>query len=317
VTPERRGRRGEGAASVEEALDRSDSAAKPDEALDRSGSVGKPDGPDVVDGVAIPPAALAEAAAAWSRTQRVDVGHWRVRYREAGAGPPLVLVHGLGCSADYWWRNGAPIAAAGFRVLAPDLPGFGRTEGPRSGLTIDQQARALERFAAALEVGPAAYLGHSLSCQTAIELAARRPELVSALVLAAPTGDRRKKRRLREAVGFFRDVVREPPDLVPVIADAYLRAGFIRWLGTWLAGKGHDTFAAAARVRCPALVLVGTDDPVVSEHFARAMAGALPGAACRTVENAAHALIFDEFQAFNREVVRFLREAVPGSSPSG
>ena len=311
MTPERRGRRGEGAASVEEALDRVDSAGKPDEALDRLDSAGRPDGPDVVDGVTIAPAALAEAAVAWSRTHRVHVGRWHVRYREAGAGPPLVLVHGLGCSADYWWRNGAPLAAAGFRVLAPDLPGFGRTEGPRTGLGIHQQADSLERFAAAMELGPAAYLGHSLSCQTAVELAARRPELVRALVLAAPTGDRRKKRLLREAVGFFRDVAREPAELVPVVADAYLRAGFVRWVGTWLAGKEHDTFSAAARVRCPAVVLAGTRDPVVSEHFARAMAGAIPGAVCRTVENAAHALIFDEPEAFNREVVRFLREVLP------
>ena len=257
------------------------------------------------------PAVLAACAEAWSRTQRVRAGRWDVRYREAGSGPALVLVHGLGCSADYWWRNGAPIAAAGFRVLAPDLPGFGRTEGPRSGLSIDQQAHSLELFAEAVGIGSAAYLGHSLSCQTAIELAARRPEHVTALVLAAPTGDRRRKRRFREAVGFFRDMPREPPEVVPIIADAYFRAGFVRWLGTWLAGKNHDMFAATARVRAPAVVLVGARDPVVSTHFAEAVAEAIPGGRCRVVENAAHAIILDAAEAFNREVVRFLREAIP------
>jgi pimeloyl-ACP methyl ester carboxylesterase len=69
---------------------------------------------------------LGRCAAAWSAARRVRVGDWDVRYRDAGEGPPIVLVHGLGVSADYWWRNGPPLAAAGHRVLAPDLPGFGR-----------------------------------------------------------------------------------------------------------------------------------------------------------------------------------------------
>lgn len=160
--------------------------------------------------MSLDPGRLARAAAEWAVTHRVDAGGWQVRYRDAGKGPPLVLVHGLGCSVDYWVRNGAWLAAAGYRVLAPDLPGFGRTDGPRAGLTIIQQAYAISVFAEAMGLGPAAYLGHSLSCQTVLELACTEPDRVSALILAAPTGDRRRKRLLREAVGFLRDIPREP-----------------------------------------------------------------------------------------------------------
>jgi pimeloyl-ACP methyl ester carboxylesterase len=236
------------------------------------------------------------------------VGEWNVRYREAGEGPPLVLVHGLGCSADYWVRNGPPLAAAGFRVIAPDLPGFGRTDGPRLGLSIPAQAGAVAELADALGVGRAAWLGHSLSCQAVTELAATRPERVRALVLAAPTGDRRNRRVLREAAGFVADIPREPLALVPWIAEAYLRCGVVRWVGTYWAGKHHDTSAAAGQVRAPAMVLVGDRDPVVDVPFARAVADALPGGCCRVVEDAAHALIFDAPEAFNRAVVEFLRE---------
>ena len=56
---------------------------------------------------------------------------------------PVVLVHGLGVSADYWVRNAPVIAADGFRVLAPDLPGFGGTKGPLAGLDVAQQINAL------------------------------------------------------------------------------------------------------------------------------------------------------------------------------
>jgi 2-hydroxy-6-oxonona-2,4-dienedioate hydrolase len=257
-------------------------------------------------GMRVDPRRLAEAAAQWAVTHRVAAGGWRLRYREAGEGPPLVLVHGLGCSTDYWVRNGAWLAAAGFRVLAPDLPGFGRTEGPRAGLSIPKQAYAVSTFAAALGLESAAYLGHSLSCQTVLELACTEPERVRALILAAPTGDRRRKRLVREAVGFLRDIPREPPSLVPLVADAYLRAGPFRWMRTWFAGKRHDAFAAAAGVQAPSAVLIGERDPVVSVHFARAITGAIAGARLVTIPGAAHALIYDEPAGFNAAVVEFL-----------
>ncbi len=248
---------------------------------------------------------LGEAAAQWAVTQRVRADGWNLRYRQAGEGPALVLVHGLGCSADYWVKNGPWLAAAGYRVLAPDLPGFGRTEGPR-GLSIVQQAYVVSLFSDMLGVEPAVYLGHSLSCQTVLELAATEPERVAGVILAAPTGDRRRKRLVYEAIGFVRDIPREPPSLVPLILDAYVRCGPVRWARTWLGGKRHDAFAAAARVRAPGVVLVGDRDPVVSVHFARAITYALPNARLRVIEGAAHALIYDEPDGFNGAVLQFL-----------
>jgi 2-hydroxy-6-oxonona-2,4-dienedioate hydrolase len=263
------------------------------------------------------PGRLAECAAQWAVTHRVLAGGWNLRYREAGAGPVLVLVHGLGCSTDYWVRNGAWLAAAGFRVLAPDLPGFGRTEGPRAGLSIVQQAYAVSVFAEAMRLGPAAYLGHSLSCQTVLELACTEPARVTALILAAPTGDRRKKRLIREAIGFLRDIPREPPSLVPIIVDAYMRAGVIRWTRTWFAGKRHDAFDAAKGIQAPALVLVGERDPVVPVPFAEAIAETIRSARLRMIPDAAHALIYDQPAGFNGAVVEFLDEVVRGRREIG
>jgi 2-hydroxy-6-oxonona-2,4-dienedioate hydrolase len=255
--------------------------------------------------------ALGDAAAEWVVSRRVRAGGREVRYHEAGSGSPLVLVHGLGCSADYWMRNGPVLAAAGYRVLAPDLPGFGRTRGPRAGLSIPAQARAIAGWADALRLEPAAYVGHSLSCQTVVELAAREPSRAAALVLAAPTGDRRDSRRIREALGLIRDIPREPMGLVPWVLDAYLRAGAVRWARTWWSGKRHDLFAAAARVEVPALVVVGQEDPVVSERFAGSVAQALPRGELHIVEGAAHAVIFDAADAFNAAVLAFLNRAQP------
>jgi pimeloyl-ACP methyl ester carboxylesterase len=248
-----------------------------------------------------------EAAVAWSREQWVRVGEYDVRYREAGEGPAVVLVHGLGLSADFWWRNGPPLAAAGFRVLAPDLPGFGKTEGPAY-LTVADQARWVAAWADALELPPAAWVGHSVSCQVALRLACDRPERVTALVLAAPTGDPAPLRLVRQALGFVADPVWEPPALVPAVGEPYFRAGIPRWLRTWYAAGRHDTMADARQARAPGIVVLGHRDPVVRRGFAKELAECLRGGRCVVLAHGAHAVVFDAADEFNAEVVSFLRD---------
>ncbi|HET7273843.1 MAG TPA: alpha/beta hydrolase [Longimicrobiaceae bacterium] len=246
---------------------------------------------------------IGEAAATWAGSRWVMVGDNRVRYREAGDGPAVVLVHGLGVSADYWFRNGPPLAAAGLRVLAPDLPGFGQTPGPSDGLTVEEQARALLEWGDALGLGPAVYVGHSLSCQTVLHLAAEYPERVRALILAAPTGMDGPHRRWHQAWGLFLDAWREPWALFPLVAAAYLRAGPYRYWKTWRAGAEDSLLPLLPQIRVPALVIVGTRDPVVREADARKLAGALPMGKLAMVPGAAHAVIFDRSGEFNELVI--------------
>lgn len=249
----------------------------------------------------------AEAAAQWSITHRVVADGVNVRFRRAGAGPPVVLVHGLGVSADYWWRTGPLLATLGFQVFAPDLPGFGRTQGPRLGLGVPAQAAALRAWAAVLGMGPAAYVGHSLGAQAVLDLAASAPTAVTALVLASPTGAPGLRGHLRQAFGFVADVPLEPPRLIPHVAEAYLRAGLVRWAATWVRAQRDDPFADAARVRVPGIVVVGARDPVVPGWYARQLAERLPGGRVVRIPRGAHAIIFSQPEAFCREVAGFLR----------
>lgn len=253
--------------------------------------------------------ALGAAAAEWSATHRIDVDGVRVRYRSAGSGVPVVLVHGLGVSADYWVRNAPIIAASGYRVLAPDLPGFGRTRGPAEGLDVPAQAEALRRWAAALDLPPAVYLGHSLSCQAVLELAAREPDMVRGLILVAPTGqDASVRRLLRQGIGFLRDIRHESVKLASIIALAYLRAGPKRVLRTWHMGAKHDPLPLLPRIRCRALILLGELDPVVPFEFARNLADGLPRSNVVVVPRGSHGVIFDKTGAFNGAVLDFLKE---------
>src|SRR5205085_1504965 len=84
-----------------------------------------------------------------------------IRYFVGGAGPPLLLVHGLGGLASNW-RLVAPELAAERRLVIPELPGHGGSEPLREATTIDPFAAALLAVAEAESAVPAPWLGHSL-----------------------------------------------------------------------------------------------------------------------------------------------------------
>lgn len=95
---------------------------------------------------------------------------------------PVLLIHGLGDEADTW-RAIMPALAQRRRVLAPDLPGFGRSEGARSGATLAFYARTLAALLAANGIERAALVGHSLGAAIAQRLALAAPALAERLVL--------------------------------------------------------------------------------------------------------------------------------------
>lgn len=110
---------------------------------------------------------------------------YQLYVREWGAaGPPAVLLHGLGASASFW-RPTAEALGNGLRVIAPDLLGFGRSPWPSdAAYSPKEHLDALELVAAATRDGqPALLVGHSLGAILALAWAARRPRWFSSLIL--------------------------------------------------------------------------------------------------------------------------------------
>jgi pimeloyl-ACP methyl ester carboxylesterase len=120
----------------------------------------------------------------------------RLRYYIAGAGPPLVLVHGLGGAATNFTELAALLAER-FRVLAVDLPGHGGSDPLVAGAGIADFAERVAWCAEREGLRRAAILGHSFGGAVALRLAFTRPEAVSALVLVAPAGISSSSRRAR------------------------------------------------------------------------------------------------------------------------
>ena len=111
----------------------------------------------------------------------------RLRYAVAGDGPPVVLVHGLGGTIENWCGI-APALARKHRVLVPDLPGHGHSPALPQAASLDDFADCVFAMAEAEEFDRAVWIGHSLGGTVSLRAAARRPEMVRGVVLAAAAG---------------------------------------------------------------------------------------------------------------------------------
>jgi 2-hydroxy-6-oxonona-2,4-dienedioate hydrolase len=202
---------------------------------------------------------------------------------------PVLFVHGLGVSTTYFVPALRTFAAE-YAVAALDLPGFGRSDDPRRPLGIVELARVVGEWAAAIGAERAPVVANSMGCQVALELAAERPGLVRALVLAGPTPDAAARTLARQFGRLVLDSLREPPRLTATVAFDYLfRAGPVRTLRTARLMLGHAPEEYAARVQAPTLVLRGERDPIASRRWVEELAARLPNGRVAVIAGAAHA----------------------------
>jgi pyruvate dehydrogenase E2 component (dihydrolipoamide acetyltransferase) len=119
------------------------------------------------------------------RARTVSIGELRLRYVRAGAGTPVVLLHGYGESI-LSWQGVFDRLARDADVIALDLPGFGLSSKPPSGYTADSMATVVAAFLSRLDVRRVVLVGHSLGGVVATAMALRDPSRVLGLALVDP-----------------------------------------------------------------------------------------------------------------------------------
>jgi 3-oxoadipate enol-lactonase len=248
----------------------------------------------------------------------------------AGSGPALLLVHAGIADRRMWDDQVGPFAAAGWRVIRADLPGFGDTPRPVDPVTLWAALRDLLDH---LRVERAVLVGCSLGGRVALDLALADPERVRALVLvgsglaghrfeepallelwdrtdaALDRGDREAAARLEIdtwVVGVGRDPAQVDPEVHRRVREMLLAA-----YAHGPADLVEPDPPAAQRlgeVAVPTLVLVGTHDRPDLQAMAAALATGIPGARRIDLPGTAHLPNMERPGDFNRVVLEFLAE---------
>ena len=207
---------------------------------------------------------------------------------EAGSQTPFVLVHGLGISGRYMVPLLQRLGVAS-TAWAPDLPGFGRSQDPPEVPGITGLAWALDAWMDQVGIERAILVGNSVGCQVVTRLAAGRPDRVAALALIAPTMDPSGGGKAGQMGRWLLTGMREPPSMVWLAARDYLQVGWRRTWRTFDLALRTPSSCLYPRVPCPALVIWGERDAIVSRQWAERVAALLPNGQLLVLPSAAHA----------------------------
>jgi pimeloyl-ACP methyl ester carboxylesterase len=284
----------------------------------------------------------------WRAHRRfVDVDGRRVNVVEIGDdhGPPVVFVHGLAGSWQNWLENIPHFAAAGHRVIAFDLPGFGMSDEPPGKISIPGYGRLVDTLLDRLGVGPAVLVGNSMGGFIAAEVAIQYPARVRRLVLVSAAGltveyQRNERalgalrygRRLLMAWGGFvgsrseaiarrprarrmlmRLVVHDADRLpAPLIAEQFRGAGNPGFVDALDALTDYPIRARLAEIGCPTLIVWGTEDKLVPVRDAAEFERLIPDARKVVWAQTGHVPMIERPAAFNAVVEEFAREGSAG-----
>ena len=206
---------------------------------------------------------------------------------------PIVFVHGLSASSR-WWRAVLPLLG-GRQARLVDLPRFGRSFRPDD--VTDWLAAEIETEA------PVVLVGHSMGGLVCASLAAKRPELVRALVLISPAGAPELRSLQAYAKGLVRTFLSARPGLIRRIAEDAIRAGPEALLHGALFATG-SSFAGA--VSAPTLLIWGARDRLIPVELAAEWQRAIPQARLEVIEGAAHVPMVETPSAFAKLLLDFL-----------
>jgi abhydrolase domain-containing protein 6 len=267
-------------------------------------------------------------AGAVERTIQAD--EHRVVYLEAGQGAPLVLLHGYTGSKENWLPL-MPELEQRWRVIAPDLPGWGDSER-RTGDDYGYAAQA-ERIAGLLRLlsdEPVVLVGHSMGGGVAALLAADHPDLVSRLVLMDAGGVRFRDNEFgaavlrgenpfavsdRASLDRYLSTVFDDPPFVPWPADRALIAQRIAQAPFETAvldsiGRGPEAFlpqAKAARINMPTLLLWCANDRVIDVSASEIYRAAIPGSTVVLLDGCNHMPMMERPRETAAALEEFLR----------
>jgi pimeloyl-ACP methyl ester carboxylesterase len=257
----------------------------------------------------------------------------RIRYLDYGAGPAVVLLHGMAASW-HWWLENIPALAQQHRVIAVDLPGFGQSDPLPAPAEMGTHARVVLDLLTELGIESATVSGHSMGGLVAIGMFTTQPQRVRSLILVDAGGVPMSERRLavilvglRICVGILRRrFVRRALATKPWVRRLALRGAFrdpdvmspelAALTMPLFGGPGSvDAVAAAGRavngtvpesITCPVLLVWGEHDAIVPPSCAHQMHDRLPDCELAVFTGSGHSPMIEFPNRFNALALSFI-----------
>jgi pimeloyl-ACP methyl ester carboxylesterase len=261
----------------------------------------------------------------------LELAGGRVHLFRGGAGEPLLFLHAAG-GAGEWHEFHRLLAGAGFDVIAPDHPGFGKTDDFPEVEAIDDLVYHYLDVIDALGLGRPHVVGASFGGWIAAELAVAAPQAVGSLVLLSAAGLRLPEHPVPDIFlmspgQLTATLFHEPPPAPPAPASQQPAAPDIdAILAAYRDASALARFCWAPymcdpklerrlhRVKAPALVVAPSDDRLIPVGHARRYAALIPGARFAEVADCGHAMYFERPAEFAGLTAAFLAERGAGNS---
>lgn len=255
----------------------------------------------------------------WTEPMFLHVSGLKVYYEVAGAGHPVLLLHGWGTHSG----SMRPILefmreSADVRVFALDFPGFGLSESPPKPWNVNDYVALVRAVLDGLRLEKVDIIAHSFGGRVAIKLAAEHPQVVERLVLVDSAGIRPKRTvgyylkvgvakttriLIKVLPGFLSNPVRTRV-LAKIGSTDYRNAGQMRQ--TFVRIVNEDLRQLLPAIKCPTLIVWGELDTETPLDDARFMEQMIPNARLVVLEGAGHFCYLDRFSAFSEVVSSFV-----------
>ncbi|MFN8474825.1 MAG: alpha/beta fold hydrolase [Anaerolineae bacterium] len=271
----------------------------------------------------------------------VKVGDLTVRYWTMGeSGPPVILVHGLGASVEFWVRN-IPILARHYRVFAVDIVGFGRSDKPlQYDWGVERVADFMDDFLIAIGLDKVHWVANSMGGLIALVTAARHPGHTLSLTLVDSAGFSRRVTWLFRLMAIpligellmmlgtwalrftlrrlFADPKQVPEHWVQawarILQQPGARRSFLRVLRSGIGPFGvkrrilQIAESVVGQIACPTLILWGLQDRILPFDGSLRALSQIPGAQLHVWDGAGHLPMLEKAASFNGVILNWLAE---------
>ena len=204
----------------------------------------------------------------------------KINYQVFGEGRPFLILHGWGSDSDRWHKIGQALSENGFKIIVPDMPGFGKSQTPKTPWDFNGYVSWVEEFAKALNLQNFYLLGHSFGGAMAVKVAVDAPQKINRLFLVA-CACMRKRTALKKVLAKVSKVARIFSFLpyYPSARKAFYKfiipkSDYIYTKGimkeTYLRAVSEDLSCHLSFIKVPTVIIWGDKDeitPVKNAHF--------------------------------------------------